>query len=60
MEYEDLARRVLRIGADADRAEITRAARLLIREHHPDVGGSSLRLRCILAARATLLGSLGE
>ena len=55
MRYEELARQVLRIGPEASEDEIVRAARAMIRRHHPDVGGTSLGLRCVLAARATLL-----
>ena len=59
MNYEELARQILGVAEDADKEEIVRAARRLLLRHHPDQGGTSLRARCVLSARATLLRGQG-
>ncbi|MGE0713607.1 MAG: hypothetical protein AB7N76_07250 [Planctomycetota bacterium] len=52
----EAARRILGVEDGASATEIQRAARRLVRQHHPDAGGTDFGLRCVLAARAALLG----
>ncbi len=48
------ARRLLGLGADADRTQVDAAFRSLARRHHPDRGGDPSHFRLLLEARATL------
>ena len=48
----------LGLPPDASAAEIRTARRRLAREHHPDLGGDSIRMRAVNEAAATALRSL--
>ena len=58
MTNEGLACQILGIDPCASEDEIRSAARRLLLVHHPDVGGTSFGVRCVLAARETLLRRL--
>ena len=54
------ARRLLGVPADADRAQIIEAHKRLVRQVHPDMGGTSAQVHEANAARDALIDSLPE
>ena len=54
------ARKLLGVSADADRAQIIEAHKRLVRQGHPDMGGTTAQVHEANAARDALIDSLPE